>query len=543
MHTRYTSALSIMTSAMLVLSFAFSSNTQAAITFQTVVMTDQAAPGTDPDVVFSRLFNATINDAGQLLIRGELSGPSIPAGTYSAGLWLASQDGIELVIQTGDPATGAEPGTYFTSVGGKINNMGDFLLGGQTYGPLSNGQGLWRLANNNIELLLQIGDIAPGTGSEFNTIRGTSFNASGQTTILASLIGAGVNADNSMGVWYGEPGALNMVSRSGDPVVDSATHALFYLTYEQQNVSLNTNGQAAILGILTGNGVYPSNDTAIWAGNSGAFSMIAREGTHAPGTAPDEYYYIFTKPVIHDTGDVVFRAVLAGPDVDDLNKWGLWAQRSDELSLIARGGQPAPGTEAGVRFFDFSNPAINSNGDCVFTARLHGDSVDQTNNGSIWIDRGDAPQLLIRTGQPAPGFEPGVVFRGDFTSSLLLNDVGQVAFGALLNGPGITELNDGGLWVINSTGTLQLIVREDDLFDVNDDPFIEEYKTIDSFAFLSASDTGNNGQSPSFNNAGQLAFTLTFTDGTSGIFVANTRPSGDFNGDGFVVASTIWTSS
>ena len=77
---------------------------------------------------------------------------------------------------------------------------------------------------------------------------------------------------------------------------------------------------------------------------------------------------------------------------------------------------------------------------------------------------------------------------------------------------------------------MHLIAREGYAFDVNDDPFIEEQRTVDLIT-----STG------SFNDNGQFAFNLSFTDGTSGIFVAdlNTTLLGDITGDGFVGAEDL----
>jgi hypothetical protein len=88
----------------------------------------------------------------------------------------------------------------------------------------------------------------------------------------------------------------------------------------------------------------------------------------------------------------------------------------------------------------------------------------------------------------------------------------QVAFHVKLTGPGVTAANDTGIWVTDLTGALRLVAREGDLFDVNDDPMIEELRTV----FLTKLSGGG------FNNAGELAIALTFTDNSGGVFVIST---------------------
>jgi hypothetical protein len=92
----------------------------------------------------------------------------------------------------------------------------------------------------------------------------------------------------------------------------------------------------------------------------------------------------------------------------------------------------------------------------------------------------------------------------------------------MLEGPGIDTTNDAGLWAISPDGYLKSIIREGSLFDVDDAPQTEDLRTV-----MVIEDRG-------LNNAGQLAFHLTFTDGTSGIFVATLGLPGDLDGDGFV---------
>jgi hypothetical protein len=82
---------------------------------------------------------------------------------------------------------------------------------------------------------------------------------------------------------------------------------------------------------------------------------------------------------------------------------------------------------------------------------------------------------------------------------------------ARLAGTGVTSANDYGIWAVDSGGTLQLIAREGDLHAVTG-------KTIKALAFL-PSISGVGGQTRSFSQAtGDLVYSATFTDGSSGIF-------------------------
>jgi hypothetical protein len=133
----------------------------------------------------------------------------------------------------------------------------------------------------------------------------------------------------------------------------------------------------------------------------------------------------------------------------------------------------------------------------------------------------------------------------------VLNDAGQVAFIARVEGPGVDHSNNLGLWATGPDGELRLVAREGDVFDVNDDPHVEELHTIrssiaDSSIEMLRGDF-HDGRSNVFNASGELAFGLEFVGNLYGIFVANTQTEiepvlGDYNGNGVVDAAdyTVW---
>ncbi|MEQ8838763.1 MAG: hypothetical protein RID07_18305, partial [Lacipirellulaceae bacterium] len=134
----------------------------------------------------------------------------------------------------------------------------------------------------------------------------------------------------------------------------------------------------------------------------------------------------------------------------------------------------------------------------------------------------------------APGLDPGVVMTQ--IAFPAFNDQNQVAFKSHLSGPGVNfSQNDEALWATDLNGDLQMVVRKGDQFDVDDNSNTEELRTITAIApILNSAGTG--GSSTSFNDAGQLAFTLFFSDFTSGVFVADLSGSSstDTDNDGDV---------
>ena len=192
------------------------------------------------------------------------------------------------------------------------------------------------------------------------------------------------------------------------------------------------------------------------------------------------------------------------------------------LQLVAREGDVAPDVADGARFANFfatgSRIGLNSAGTLAFFNKLVGAGVDTTNDGAIWLGLPNALQLIAREADPAPGLPQGVSF--DTLTDPKLSAAGQVAFRATVIGTGVTTDNDTGIWVMNPGGTLDLLAREGDLFDVDDGPGTD----LRTIAFLSFP---SNGVGETLDPLNRVAFQASFTDGSSGIFVASVpEPAG-----------------
>ncbi|MEM9914328.1 MAG: choice-of-anchor tandem repeat NxxGxxAF-containing protein [Planctomycetota bacterium] len=271
----------------------------------------------------------------------------------------------------------------------------------------------------------------------------------------------------------------------------------------------------------------------------------ALSGDLAPGLSSGEVFNNFGSPALNDAGKIAFYGTLViGNTVNAFNFDGIWSESAGSIgnaALIARGDDPAPGTESGVTYAAFGNPALNNAGETAFFAGVNG----STNGGfeGIWSESAGTPGnpgLVARRNQAAPGTEAGTVFATFGAPSI--NDAGQVAFFAGLNNA-VSNDRVTGLWATDLNGDLQLIVREGDVIDVDNDPNVEDLRTISTINFFSNPADEEGRQSP-LNNQGQLAFGLAFTDLTSGLFVADTIATllGDYNGNGTVDAAdyTVW---
>ncbi|MEM7625551.1 MAG: choice-of-anchor tandem repeat NxxGxxAF-containing protein [Planctomycetota bacterium] len=503
-----------------------------------------------------------INEAGQIAFRARLTGLGVD-GTNHIGIWSEAAGVVGapgLIARKGDPAPGTVPGVIYRDFG-----FPRLSASGQTafFATLSgngvsgfNNEGIWSEAAGDagaLGLIARAGDGAPDTapGVYYDDFDNPLLNGAGQTAFFAKLfISPEVSRTNDGGIWSeaaGTVGAPSLIAREGDPAPGTAPGVIYG---PLGTPAFNEAGQTAFHALLAGRNVGIGNGS-IWsevAGTVGAPGLVAHEGDAAPGTEPGVIYeFLSTTPVLNGAGQTAFGARIAGPGVDDTNNRGIWSEAAGAIGapgLVVRSGEPAPGTSSDVKFSGFGGPMLNGTGQTAFIGFLTGPGVDTTNDHGIWSEAAGAigaPGLVARKDDPALGTAPGVNYLGFFTDPVL-NGAGQIAFRAFLTGPGVDDTNDFGLWAADPTSggeSLALIIREGDLFDVSDDPTNPDLRTVATFNVFTNTGNGDGRPSP-LNDAGQIAFQASFTDGSRGVFVA-TIPDpasialvGDYNGDGSV---------
>ena len=355
----------------------------------------------------------------------------------------------------------------------------------------ANGQVIFSGSGGNLRLVARRGDVAPGTTATFNEFSSDPrLNANGETAFVAALRGRGADFSNNQAVFAETGGGLGLVARKGNPAPGTtATFNSF------QTPRLNTNGQTAFVGFLNSS---RANNQGIFSGSGGTLGLVARTGNPAPGTMATFGSFGLGNPSLNANGQTAFRADLTGSGVNSNNDEGIFAEAGSSLRLVARKGDPAPGTTA--TFHSLEDPSLNAGGQTAFRADLTGRGVKSDNNEGIFAETGSGLRLVARTGDTAPGTD--AVFASFDDPSLNAN--GETAFEAVLTGAGVNLDNNEGIFAETGDG-LWLVARKGDLFDVGGGDF----RTISALSFAGA-----------FNDAGGIAFFARFTDGTTGIFTA-----------------------
>lgn len=398
-------------------------------------------------------------------------------------------------------------------------------------------QDLWMYAQGSAGRVIGAGASAPGIkGAEMQFIgAGLAMNPQGQVAFDGTLRRGpgGIGEDNDTALWSFTSGSTSLVAHADAQAFPGALFTNFTPPV------INNSGQMAWGSLLraASNGSYIGNGAFIGNVGGGTATQITRTGLTAPGTG--KRFELLYAPDINNAGDLAFSAFLrrcptCGIGAD--NDTGVWTYSGGVLRAVAATGHEAPGLN-GATFHRLLPPAINGAGEIAFPGYLQvGGNIELSNDAGVWVARPDGSmELLAREGRVAPGTS-GALFStfdggtGDH-AGLNINIHGDVAFTATLRSgkSKVHDGNDGGLWVYSrERDELILIVREGDPVDVNGKPRI-----VSAIWFARGSGL-EDGRAAGLNNAGQIAFSLDFTDGTGGVFIATLPPpcAGDLDGDG-----------
>ena len=270
----------------------------------------------------------------------------------------------------------------------------------------------------------------------------------------------------------------------------------------------------------------------------GTYRELAYRGEPAPFVDPAAVWdSSFDNPSINNAGQVAWSGQVKISSTD--RRQGIFIGDPVIGTVFAvQQGDQAPGCPAGQTFNSLGRPLINRLGQVAFWGSVTGSGVDSSNNLGIWVVSPDGDSWLVaRKGDQAPGTPAGVTIaafddiRDDFYINF--NGVGQVVFGATLAGPGVDSTNVRALFMTDRNRTLRLVARQGDLFDIDDSPDKEDLREI-GFRSISPRDWmytysgGEDGLRRILNDAGELVITLEYADaaGTStfaesGLFVVS----------------------
>ena len=429
----------------------------------------------------------------------------------------------------------------------------------------TNDTALFRSSPGGSVLIAREGTAAPGTtgalfsGNLSSQYQFTQVNRNGTVLFQSSLAGGDVTGANNGAIFTGTPGALSILRRLGDTVLPGPVTAAGMGTIQQ----MDNNGRVLYDVTLAGAGVTTDNNRSLWFYTPGSGStLLVREGSPAPGTAgatfgnpdplppqpqDDNWFPGCPATSLTRSGKYTLASYLEGGDVIyGVNDNALYVGTvGGGLTMIARAGDPAPGTDAVFQGFSPWYSLINDAGDVAFQATLTGGSSDPTNNSGIWTWKSGTLSLVVRSGAPVPGFPPvpdvpvPVTTYDTFIGwNMSFNDLGQIlVHGHLLGGETRGTVDASELLVFDPTKGLIVVARSGE--EVEGAP--GSIRTLKGAGFLQYSNT--DGVSHALGITGRVALFAYFNEGQAIATVdLDCHPATaygiDVDGDGFGDAST-----
>ena len=451
-----------------------------------------------PDIAnaeFSTFSNPAINDQDNLAFKATmLTGHGGITTANATGIWAADDTGTtHLVAQEGTVA----PGTAKTLSSGTVtanfatfsdpvyNNNGQVAfsatLTAGSAAATGTTTGIWSNSSGTLSLVARLGSPAPGFAANvnFSNFEGVALPDQGGVILLAT-VGSGKTAGT--GIWEGTSAAdLQLLAQTGESLNGKTVTGLAILPNSAVQTRSFTQQGANLALVVT----FSDKSTAVVTLVGDTWDVAAQTSDTAAGIANGQFAS-FGNPVINAQNHTAFAAKLSSGAA------GVWADdNSGTRNLLAAEGTSAPGTSA--EFTSFSDPVDNSNDTVAFVAKL------SNNTTGIWA--GTQPELVAQTGSQAPGCATGIDFSA--FSQMALPDQGGVVFLGTVKGTGVSSQNSTGIWAVDSSNNLNLVMRAGDIFGG---------KTIASFSFL-PEETVVGSQTRSFiQDSGDLAYLVINSD-------------------------------
>ncbi len=340
---------------------------------------------------------------------------------------------------------------------------------------------LYRQSSGALELIVRVGDPAPGTGSVFLGFPGPAFFPAAATPEIElgrlAFFATAADDSNQNGVWSNRFGDLDLVVRTSDAMPGPTPDPLFILQFASA-----FRGQTVMVNAIT---ALPNGEQqeGLWRDSSGAFELIATDGAPAPGTEPGVVFGTGTSLAFFGCldawnfdvhGNAVFDAYLAAVPAVCGN--GVCETASDEDCLSCTqdcNGQQTGNPndrfccgDAGENPVNCGDPRCSTGGFECDGVSLPDVNVD--NDEGIWADGPGGLELIVREGDSAPqaganhlfgsggnGELGGLSTFGNDQAPPHRNDNGAVLFGARITSPDFYVKDS--IWTTRN-GQLELVV-------------------------------------------------------------------------------------
>ncbi len=404
------------------------------------------------------------------------------------------------------------------------------------------------------QVVLSTSDAAPTPGVTFDLFSPATpvLTDSGQLLFLASVVGAGINTSNDLGVFTAEANPLSPsvfeVARTGQ-----AVPGLSGVVFDGFNAGLfDDTGGVAFVATFRDADTSSNAGFGILAGPQSSLGVFARQGEVAPDAAGATFNG-YSRPRLNASGDIAFRAALANNPgtFDDL---AIYAITGGSLVRVL-GGEDASPAVSGAEVTVIQRPVFDAAGNVAFRATEFGGGLDNSTNEVIY--RGQAGSLVevVREGDAVPHI-PGSKYVD--LDKAALADNGATVFMSFIDqpsrlglfvaepggnhrtvalqgeaapsGPGVTFASIVGTPVVNSTAQVLFSANLNDAATTGFDRGLFFHDGAELQQLIRTGDTAPGGGPGEFNNVlvdiglndnGQAAFTAVLSG--AGVGTSNDR--------------------
>jgi hypothetical protein len=479
-----------------------------SVATQVLAVGGTPAPGTGNGVSFGYLGPPTLNSRGDAAFSAVVHGPGINSFN-SYGMWVARR------LATSAPLSLAYRGVDSTGYlsylpNPSFNAAGEFVFW-TTSGSIRPYHVLVAGVPGQFHPIVTSGDPAPGIGGGV-LIQGRDVQASPRINDAGDII---FDAEltqtprypRNLGKFVVRDGAVEPIVYSGSPAP-----GLPQTTLKDFNSAVQSgNGHIAFVSNVTDLSAH----AAVWVGTPDALVSPAAVGQQI--STPLGNLSIAGFPALAGVNDAGLGAFTASLKTGSTSWAGgvLAFDARDGLRPVALPGMSIPVLGDGVVVTSAQGYEVNNRGEVVVGASLAGaDSLSQP-YGAVLVWKAGTLRPALKDGDAAPGLDAAIKVASVVGQNL--TNAGQFLITAKLTGPGVDATNNSALWAIDSLGHFQLIARTGATLTIDGAKRVVKQVTL-SMPY------NQEAAAPAMNDAGQVAYQFTFTDGSIANMLA-TLPS------------------
>ena len=471
------------------------------------------APG---GAILSTFGPPAMNDFRHLATRVSMFANGAPLG----GIYLEDEAGNGSVAAfQGGAAPGISGAAFKSFLDPVLALDGSVAFVGKVKGGVekSADSGVWTNAfGSALELVLREGSAVPGlpVGATLKAISGISLRNGELLALLTLNVAPGVvkEKNDTALVRLTGAGAGTVLLREGRELAGLPGTKVQTFSVLSPALGSPGHGRWHAEGLVVAKAtLFDGRTLLVKIAPDGIATPLLSTADAATPVAAEARWKAFGLPAVCESGADFAVAATLKPErggVVAANKNALlFSSGGAAWGVFARQGDPAPVTPAGPLYASFFDPLVNDAGDVAFLATLQGTGIAKANQTAIFAGLPDDPQLIARLGNRAPD-ELGAASSAVWTKFISFALPGGPDAGVIFLAK--TSAGEVGLWAVDSQGTLRRVLRTGDIFpDVS-------LQGITALTLLKAT-AGAYGVARSYSATGSIALVATFADTTQAL--------------------------